>query len=51
MIDFIMINSAHNYEAYNSFEDVYSDHRIITATLKISFKSNKKLNKNVVPYD
>ena len=30
------INSARNCEAYNTFEDVYSDHRIVTATLKLN---------------
>ena len=36
------INRARNYEAYYTFEDVYSDHRIVTATLKLSLRSNKK---------
>ena len=36
------INSARNCEAYNMFECVYSNHRIVTATLKLSLRSNKK---------
>ena len=46
MINTKWINSAHNCEAYNSFETVYSDHRIITATFKLSFRENKKITYN-----
>ena len=44
------INSARNCEAYNTFEGVYSDHRIVTATLKLSLRSNKKsiINKKTI---
>ena len=46
-IDYIAINkkwvnSAKNCEAYNSFEGVFTDHRIVTANLKVSFRTNKK---------
>ena len=55
-IEFIMINkkwinSALNCEAYNTFEAVYSDHRIIRASIKISFRANKKLNKTSEQYN
>ena len=36
------INSARNCEAYNIFEGVYSDHRIVTDIIKLSLRSNKK---------
>ena len=29
------------YKAYNTFEGVYSDHRIVNAKLKLSLRSNK----------
>ena len=45
------INSARNCEAYNTFEGVYSDHRIVTATLKLSLISNKKSIINKKRYD
>ena len=45
------INSARNCEAYNTFEGVYFYHRIITATLKLSLRSNKKSIVNKKRYD
>ena len=45
------INSARNCEAYNTFEGVFSDHRIFTATLKLSLRSNKKSIVNQKRYD
>ena len=51
MINTKWINSAHNYEAYNSFETVYSDHSMITATFKLKFRENKNMNINTKPYN
>ena len=51
MINKKWINSSHNREAYNSFETLYSNHRIITAIFKLSFRANKKMNKNKKPYN
>ena len=44
-VDYILIrrkwkNSLHNCEAYNSFSSVGSDHRILTAKLKLSLRKN-----------
>ena len=50
MINKKWINSALNCEARNTFEAVYSD-RIITASIKISFRANKKLNITSKPYN
>ena len=35
----------------NSFETVYSDHRIITSIYKLGFRENKKMNKNTKLYN
>ena len=51
MINTKLINSEHNCEAYNSFETVYSDHRIITAIFKLNFRANTNMNKNTKPYN
>ena len=45
------INSARNCEDYNTFEGVYSDHRIVTAILKLCLRSNKKSIVNKKRYD
>ena len=44
-VDYILIrrkwkNSLHNCKAYNSFRSVGSDHRILTAKLKLSLRKN-----------
>ena len=54
-VDYIMIrkkwmNSVKNSEAYNSFSSIGSDHRIITAKIKLSLRSNKKRTKRMT-YD
>ena len=46
-VDYILIrrkwkNSVKNCEAYNTFSSVGSDHRILTATLKLSLRVTKK---------
>ena len=46
-IDFIIINkkwknSVQNCRAYNSFNSIASDHRIITADIKLSLRANKR---------
>ena len=46
-IDFILVNrkwrnSVKNVEPYSSFSSVGSDHRIVTAKVKLSLRSNKK---------
>ena len=50
-IDFIIINkkwknSVKNCRAYNSFNSIASDHRIITADIKLSLRANKDFPKN-----
>ena len=45
------INSAHNCEAYSSFEGVLSDHRIITAELQLSLRANRKNDALRIPYE
>ena len=41
------INSAMNCEPFNSFNTVSSDHRIVTATIRLSLRANKpKSTKN-----
>ena len=44
------MNSVKNCEAYNSFSSIGSDHRIITAMIKLSLRSNKKRTKRMT-YD
>ena len=44
------MNSVKNCEAYNSFSSIGSDHRIITAKIKLSLRSNKKRTKRMT-YD
>ena len=55
-IDYIIINrkwknSAQNCRAYNTFVNVLSDHRIVTAHIKLSLRANKKKNSKTKPYD
>ena len=55
-LDFLFINkkwknSALNCEAYNSFEGVSSDHRIVTAEIRLSLRSNKKKTAKSPQYD
>ena len=45
-LDYLIINrkwrnSAMNCRAYNTFEGVYSDHRIVTAKIRLSLRANK----------
>ncbi|XP_062574521.1 craniofacial development protein 2-like [Saccostrea cucullata] len=53
-LDYILVrqkwrNSVHNAEAYNSFSTVKSDHRIVSAKIKLSFRTSKTTQK--VKYD
>ena len=45
------INSAINCESYNTFEGVFSDHRIVTAKLRLSLRANKKKKSQAPCYD
>ena len=45
-----MVNSVKNCEAYNSFSSIGSNHRIITAKIKLSLRYNKKRTK-IMTYD
>ena len=40
-----------NCEAYFSFERVFSDHRMVTAQIRLSLRRNKKQSSNYVRYD
>ena len=44
-------NSVKNCGAYNSFVSVASDHRIVTAKIRLSLRANKKKRNNNIPYD
>ena len=55
-MDYILMNkkwikSALNCEAYSSFEGVYSDHRIITAKIRLSLCRNARQTTKTAPYD
>ena len=55
-LDYIMINkkwknSATNCEAYSSFAGVFSDHKIVTAEVRLSLRANKKKSNKSIPYD
>jgi len=55
-LDYILINkkwinSAMNCEAYSSFEGVSSDHRIVTAKLRLSLRRNKKQTSKSVRHE
>ena len=55
-IDYVLINkkwknSAINCEAYSSFEGVSSDHRIVTAKIRLSLRKNTKRTANTKHYD
>ena len=55
-IDYILINkkwnnSALNWEAYSSFEDVFSGHRIVTAKICLSLWRNAIWTTTTVHYD
>ena len=52
-IDFILVNrkwknSVHNVEAYNSFNSLGGDHRLVTATIHLSLRKNKATPKKVL---
>ena len=56
LLDYIIINkkwknSARNCECYNTFEGVYSDHRIVTSNIQLSLRSNKQKKSNRPCYD
>ena len=40
-----------NCRAYNSFNSIASDHRIITADIKLSLRANKMKARKCKPYD
>ena len=44
-------NSAVNYEAYSSFECVSSDHRIVTAKIRLSLRKNATRTTTTIYYD
>ena len=55
-IDYIIINkkwknSAKNCRAYNSFASIASDHRIVSAQIKLSLRANKKKTSKNKPYE
>ena len=55
-IDYVVINkkwknSAKNCRAHNSVISVASDHRIISAQIRLTLRANKKKKKNNKPYD
>ena len=55
-IDYVLINkkwknSAMYCEAYSSFEDVSSDHRIVTAKIRLSLRKNAKRTTTTKHYD
>ena len=55
-IDYVLINkkwknSAMNCEAYSSFEGVSSDHRIVTAKIRLSQRKNAKRTATTKHYD
>ena len=55
-IDFVFINkkwenSAVNCEAYSSFMGVSSDHRIVTAKIRLSLRMNATRTTNTIHYD
>ena len=54
-VDYILVNrkwknSVKNSEAYSSFSSLGSDHRIVTARVKLSLRACKSPSKGV-PYD
>ena len=40
-----------NCQAYNSFEGVNSDHRIVTSIFRLSLRANKKTSSKFPPYN
>ena len=55
-IDYVLINkkwknSAMNFDAYSSFEGVSSDHRIVTAKIRLSLRKNAKRTATTKHYD
>ena len=55
-IDYVIINkkwkkSATNCRAYNSFASIASDHRIVSAQIKLSLRANKKKTSKNKPYE
>ena len=55
-IDYVFINkkwntSALNYEAYSSFDGMSSDHRIVTAKIRLSLRRNTTRITTTVHYD
>ena len=55
-IDYVLINkkwenSAMNFEAYSSFEGVSTDHRIVTAKIRLSLRKNAKRTATTKHYD
>ena len=39
-----------NCRAYNSFNSIASDHRLITADIKLSLRGNKMKDRKCIPY-
>ena len=55
-IDYVFINkkwknSAVNFGAYSSFVGVSSDHRIVTAKIRLGLRKNDTRTTNTMPYD
>ena len=44
-------NSAKNCRSYNTFVSVTSDHRIVSAQIRLTLGANKKKKKNKKSYD
>ena len=48
-VDYIMVNrkwknSVHNYQSYNTFSSLGSDHRVVTMKMKLSFRQSKTVS-------
>ena len=55
-LDYIIINrkwknSVKNSRSFNSFVNVDSDHRIVSAKFRLSLRANKKKSEKMAPYD
>ena len=37
-------NSVHNYQSYNTFSSLGSDHRVVTMKMKLSFRQSKTVS-------
>ena len=49
-VDYIMVNkkwknSVHNFQSYNTFSSLGSDHRVVTMKIKLSFRQSKTVSR------